>query len=275
MFRPGTLNPDPTTPILRVEPAFAGRKGLKIMPDNYNPAYRGQTAVAGAIDAGLRAYMLRVYNYMLSGLVLTGITAWIVATVPAVRDVFFVTTARGVGLSGLGWVALLAPLGLVLLLSWRINSMSLRGAQGLFWGYAALMGVSLAPILLLYTGASVAEVFFITAATFGAMSLWGYTTKSDLTGMGSFLFMGLIGIIIASVVNFFLQSAMIQWVVSFAGVLIFTGLTAYDTQWIKNMYVANDDGTVAGRKAIFGALKLYLDFINLFMMLMRIMGDRR
>ncbi|HEY5238528.1 MAG TPA: Bax inhibitor-1/YccA family protein [Rhizomicrobium sp.] len=245
------------------------------MPDNYNPAYRGQTAVAGAIDAGLRAYMLRVYNYMLSGLVLTGITAWIVATVPAVRDVFFVTTARGVGLSGLGWVALLAPLGLVLLLSWRINSMSLRGAQGLFWGYAALMGVSLAPILLLYTGASVAEVFFITAATFGAMSLWGYTTKSDLTGMGSFLFMGLIGIIIASVVNFFLQSAMIQWVVSFAGVLIFTGLTAYDTQWIKNMYVANDDGTVAGRKAIFGALKLYLDFINLFMMLMRIMGNRR
>jgi FtsH-binding integral membrane protein len=275
MFRPGTLNPALTTPILRVEPAFAGRKGLKIMPDNYNPAYRGQTAVAGAIDAGLRAYMLRVYNYMLSGLVLTGITAWIVATVPAVRDVFFVATARGVGLSGLGWVALLAPLGLVLLLSWRINQMSLRSAQGLFWGYAALMGVSLAPILLLYTGASVAEVFFITAATFGAMSLWGYTTKSDLTGMGSFLFMGLIGIIIASVVNFFLQSAMIQWVVSFAGVLIFTGLTAYDTQWIKNMYVANDDGTVAGRKAIFGALKLYLDFINLFMMLMRIMGDRR
>ncbi len=245
------------------------------MPDNYNPALRGQTAAAGVIDAGLRAYMLRVYNYMLVGLALTGVSAWIVATVPAVRDVFFVETARGVGLSGLGWVALLAPIGFVMFLSFRINRMSLGAAQATFWGYAALMGVSLAPVLLLYTGASVAQTFFITAATFGAMSLYGYTTKRDLSGFGSFLFMGLIGLIIASVVNIFLASSMMQWVISVAGVLIFTGLTAYDTQWIKEMYVANDDGTVSGRKAIIGALKLYLDFINLFMMLMRLMGDRR
>jgi len=245
------------------------------MPDNYNPALRGQTAAAGVIDAGLRAYMLRVYNYMLVGLALTGVSAWIVATVPAVRDIFFVATDRGVSLSLLGWVALLAPLGFVMFLSFRINRMSLGAAQATFWGYAALMGVSLAPVLLLYTGASVAQTFFITAATFGAMSLYGYTTKRDLSGFGSFLFMGLIGLIIASVVNIFLASSMMQWVISVAGVLIFTGLTAYDTQWIKEMYVANDDGTVSGRKAILGALKLYLDFINLFMMLMRLMGDRR
>ena len=245
------------------------------MPDNYNPALRGQTAAAGVIDAGLRAYMLRVYNYMLVGLALTGVSAWIVATVPAVRDIFFVATDRGVSLSLLGWVALLAPLGFVMFLSFRINRMSLGAAQATFWGYAALMGVSLAPVLLLYTGASVAQTFFITAATFGAMSLYGYTTKRDLSGLGSFLFMGLIGLIIASVVNIFLASSMMQWVISVAGVLIFTGLTAYDTQWIKEMYVANDDGTVSGRKAILGALKLYLDFINLFMMLMRLMGDRR
>jgi len=195
--------------------------------------------------------------------------------VPAVRDIFFVATDRGVSLSLLGWVALLAPLGFVMFLSFRINRMSLGAAQATFWGYAALMGVSLAPVLLLYTGASVAQTFFITAATFGAMSLYGYTTKRDLSGLGSFLFMGLIGLIIASVVNIFLASSMMQWVISVAGVLIFTGLTAYDTQWIKEMYVANDDGTVSGRKAILGALKLYLDFINLFMMLMRLMGDRR
>jgi FtsH-binding integral membrane protein len=245
------------------------------MPDYYNPATGRGAAVAGVIDEGLRAYMLRVYNYMLVGLVLTGISAWVVASVPEVRDVFFVMTARGPSLSGLGWVALLAPLGMVMFMSFKINTMSLGAAQGLFWGYATLMGVSLAPILLLYTGTSVAQTFFVTAATFGAMSLWGYTTKRDLTGMGSFLFMGLIGLIIASLVNIFFQSSMMQWVISVAGVLIFTGLTAYDTQSIKETYVAGDDGTVAGRKAIFGALRLYLDFINLFMMLIRLLGDRR
>ena len=184
-----------------------------------------------AIDAGLRAYMLRVYNYMLMGLALSGATAWVVATVPAVRQLFFVIPETGgYSLSALGWVALLAPLGLVFFLGWRIQQMSLSAAQTTFWVYAALMGVGLAPVLLLYTGASVAQVFFITAATFGAMSLYGYTTGRDLSSFGSFLFMGLIGIMIASLVNMFLHSGMMAFVISVIGVLIFTGLTAYDTQ---------------------------------------------
>ena len=249
------------------------------MAEYDNRVVRGQTATDTGVlyDAGLRAYMLRVYNYMLVGLLLTGATAYVVAWVPSVRELFFAYDAQTgrLGLSILGWVAFLSPLGLVLLLSFRIQSMSLGAAQATFWGYAALMGVSLAPPLLLYTGASVAQVFFITAATFGAMSLWGYTTKSDLSGFGSFLFMGLIGIIIASLVNFFLASSMVSWVISVVGVLIFTGLTAYDTQWIKNSYSASDDGSVAGRKAIMGALKLYLDFVNLFLMLLRLLGNRR
>ena len=248
------------------------------MADYNNPLARGQQATAvGAIDAGLRAYMLRVYNYMVIGLVLTGITAWVTANVPEVRDLFFqVNEATGrMGVSILGWIALFAPLGLVLFMSFRINRMSLPAAQMTFWIYAGIMGIGLAPWLLLYTGASVAEVFFITAGTFGAMSLWGYTTKSDLTGFGSFLMMGLIGLLIAMVVNMFFASPMMYWVISIIGVLIFTGLTAFDTQKIKEMYVANDDGTVAGRKAIFGALKLYLDFINLFLFILRLMGNRR
>ncbi|HVZ69784.1 MAG TPA: Bax inhibitor-1/YccA family protein [Rhizomicrobium sp.] len=246
------------------------------MADFDNRVLRAPSTTAELYDAGLRAHMLRVYNYMLSGLVLTGISAWVVANVPPVTALFFQITPQGAAtLSMLGWVALFAPLGLVLLLSWRINRMSVQAAQMTFWGYAALMGVSLAPFLLLYTGASVAQVFFITAAMFGGMSLWGYTTKRDLTGFGSFLFMGLIGIIIASLVGMFFHSSMLQFVISVLGVLIFTGLTAYDTQKIKEMYVANMDGTVAGRGAIMGALALYLDFINLFIMLMRLLGDRR
>jgi uncharacterized protein len=235
-------------------------------------------AAVGVIDEGLRAHMLRVYNYMLVGLTLTGLTAWAVADTP-LRDVFFrtVETAHGMGygLTGLGWIALFAPLAMVFFLSFGIQRMSVGAAQATFWVYAALVGIGIAPILWVYTTASVATTFFVTAATFGAMSLWGYTTKSDLSGMGSFLFMGLIGIMIAMVVNFFLHSAMINWIVSILGVLIFTGLTAYDTQWIKEMYVANDDGTVAGRKAIIGALKLYLDFLNLFLFLLRFLGAQR
>jgi FtsH-binding integral membrane protein len=248
------------------------------MADYDNRIVGGRSAAgAGVIDAGLRAYMLRVYNYMLIGLTLTGISAWIVSSDPSVGSLFyqFVPAIGRVGLTGLGWIALLAPLGLVMALSWGIQRMSLRGAQALFWFYAALMGVSLAPILLVYTGSSVAQVFFITAATFGAMSLWGYTTKSDLTGFGSFLFMGLIGIVIASIVNIFVLSSIVSFVISVIGVLVFTGLTAYDTQWIKETYAASDDGSLAGRKAIFGALKLYLDFINLFVMLLRLLGNRR
>jgi FtsH-binding integral membrane protein len=232
-------------------------------------------AASTAIDAGLRAYMLRVYNYMLMGLVLTGAAAWFTASTPAFAQLFFRVTPVGYTMAPLGWVVLLAPLGLVFFLGWRIQQMSLQAAQMTFWVYSALMGIGLTPVLLLYTGASVAQVFFITAATFGAMSLWGYTTTRDLSGFGSFLFMGLIGIIIASLVNMFLHSGMMQWVISVAGVLVFTGLTAYDTQSIKESYYAGDDGTLTGKKAVMGALRLYLDFVNLFLMLLRLLGDRR
>ncbi len=202
------------------------------MADYDNRVLRGQAGTAD-VDAGLRSYMLRVYNYMLVGLVLTGATAYLVADVPAIRELFFAfdpTTGR-MGMTILGWIALFAPLGMVLLLSFRLNKMSLGSAQITFWLYAAIMGIGLAPVVLAYTGASIAQTFFITAGTFGAMSLWGYTTRTDLTGFGSFLFMGLIGIIIASVVNMFLMSSAMDWVISVIGVLIFTGLTAYDTQY--------------------------------------------
>ena len=173
------------------------------------------------------------------------------------------------------WVVIFAPLALVFFISARINSMSLGAAQTPFWVFAALMGASISSIFLVYTGQSIARVFFITAATFGALSLWGYTTKRDLTGLGSFLFMGLIGIIIASLVNIFIASTALQFAVSVIGVLVFAGLTAYDTQQIKEMYYVDDDGSVAGRKAVMGALRLYLDFINLFMLLLQLFGNRR
>ena len=246
------------------------------MADYDNRVLRGQTATAGVIDAGLRAYMLRVYNYMLTGLALTGATAWLTAETSFGQLFYHIDPVTGrIGMTLLGLIALFAPLGLVLLMSFRINRMSVGAAQGTFWAYAALVGIGIAPVLLVYTGASVAQVFFITAATFGAMSLWGYTTRSDLSGFGSFLFMGLIGVVIASLVNLFLHSAMMTFIISIIGVIVFTGLTAYDTQSIKEIYVASDDGTIAGRKAIFGALRLYLDFINLFLMLMQLLGNRR
>jgi FtsH-binding integral membrane protein len=245
------------------------------MADYNNPIARGRTDAALAVDAGLRAYMLRVYNYMVVGMVLTGASAWIVANTSIGRLFYSFNPATGMHMTVLGLIALFAPLGLVLLMSFRIAHMSVGAAQATFWTYAALVGIGLAPILYVYTGASIAEVFFITAATFGAMSLWGYTTRSDLTGFGSFLFMGLIGIVIAALVNMFLHSAIMNFVISVIGVLVFTGLTAYDTQAIKESYVVGDDGTVAGRKAIFGALRLYLDFLNLFLMLLQLMGTRR
>ncbi|MDP2699016.1 Bax inhibitor-1/YccA family protein [Thalassospira sp.] len=221
---------------------------------------------AAEVDAGLRAYMLSVYNYMASALALTGIVAMVVSTNDALMSAIFG--------SGLGFVVMLAPIGLVLFLSMRIHKMSFGAAQTTFWIYAALMGLSLSSIFLVYTGESIARTFFIAASTFGAMSLYGYTTKKDLSGWGSFLFMGLIGIILASVVNIFLGSGMLQFVISAAGVLIFTGLTAYDTQRIKESYFVHDDQAVAGKKAIFGALQLYLDFINLFIMLLHFFGNR-
>ena len=255
------------------------------MADYDNRVARASTTV-DYVDAGLRAYMLRVYNYMLAGLVVTGLASY-GTFLAAVTDNPAQAAARlpgGMMLTSFGvtlftgplmWVLMIASLGLVMFLSFRINKMSIGAAQASFLGYAALIGVTFASLFVVYTYASVAQVFFITAATFGAMSLWGYTTKSDLTSFGHFLFMGLIGIIIASLVGFFWHSAMLQWVISVAGVLIFTGLTAYDTQSIKDSYVVGDDGSVMGRKAIFGALRLYLDFINLFLMLLRLMGNRR
>ena len=256
------------------------------MADYDNRALREQSGALAGIDAGLRSYMLRVYNYMLAGLALTGIASYgayfaAVSSDPATAAARLpngvLLTSFGVALfSGpLMWVLLFGSLGLVMFLSFRISKMSVAAAQISFLAYAALVGVTLASLFVVYTQTSIAQVFFITAATFGAMSLWGYTTRTDLTGFGSFLFMGLIGIIIASVVSFFVQSTMLTWVISVAGVLIFTGLTAYDTQWIKNNYVEADDAATAGKKAIFGALKLYLDFLNLFLMLLRLMGSRR
>src|SRR5215467_606332 len=199
---------------------------------DYETRVRSVGADTAAVDVGLRAYMLRVYNYMLMGLALSGLTAWVVATVPQVQALFFqFNPASGrLGLAPLGWVALLAPLGLVFFLGYRIQQMSLQAAQTTFWVFAALMGVSIAPVLLVYTGVSVAQVFFVTAASFGGLSLYGYTTQRDLSAFGSFLIMGVWGLILATLVNYFLQSPMIMWVTSVIGVGIFAGLTAYDTQ---------------------------------------------
>ena len=232
------------------------------------------------IDQGLRAYMLKVYNYMASGVALTGFIALLLfkmAVVSGPNGEILGLTQLGNTLynSGLAWVVMLAPLGVVFYMSFGIAKMSASKAQTVFWIFAALMGLSLSWILLVYTGVSVARVFFITSATFGAMSLYGYTTKRDLTKLGSFLFMGLIGIIIASLVNIFLKSSMMYFIISILGVLIFVGLTAYDTQKIKNMYAATDSGEIIGKKAVMGALTLYLDFINLFIMLLRLFGQRR
>jgi len=250
------------------------------MADFDNRLVRGATTVADRVDTGLRAHMLRVYNYMVGALALTGVVAYLVSSSPALLSLLYhqVVTANGVALSPtiLGWVVMLAPLGLVFFLSFRIMQMSQAAAQATFWAYAALVGASLSSILIAYTGASVAMTFFVTAGTFGAMSLWGYTTKRDLTGFGSFLFMGLIGILLASLANMFFKSAMVDFVVSVLGVLIFTGLTAWDTQKIKNTYYqVGGDAAVAGKAAIMGALSLYLDFLNIFLFLLRFMGNRR
>jgi FtsH-binding integral membrane protein len=228
---------------------------------------------ADVIDEGLRAHMLRVYNLMAIGLAITGIAA-LGTSVLAISNGQLTSFGAAIYLSPLKWVVMLAPLALVFFLSFRIHSMSVSAAQTTFWGYAALLGVSLSSIFLVYTGASITQTFFITATTFGAMSLYGYTTKKDISSWGSFLFMGLLGIIIASIVNFFLASSALGFAISVIGVLIFTGLTAYDTQKIKESYYEGDDSDTAGRKAIIGALELYLDFVNLFLMLLRLLGNR-
>lgn len=234
----------------------------------YDAAKSNTSAV---VDEGLRQYMLKVYNYMTGGLVATALAAYIVANTSMIYW-FFNESGK---MSGLGWLVLFSPLIIIFGFNWVLQRGTFRQVQATFWAFAILMGMSLAPIVLAYTGASLARVFLITAATFGAMSIYGYTTKKDLTSMGSFLYMGLIGIIIASIVNIFLQSSGLYYAISYIGVAIFVGLTAYDTQKIREIYSHSDNTDIASRKAISGALELYLDFINLFMMLLRLLGDRK
>ena len=224
---------------------------------NYAAARPGVGLDRAAIDAGLRAHMIRVYNYMAMGVALTGVVAWI-AFQMAGGDAIAVSPR---GISGL------TPFGQLIF--------SMPGQIVLFLGTLGMVGVMLSSIFLVYTGVSITRVFFISAASFGALSLWGYTTQRDLSGMGSFLMMGVIGIMLAMLVNIFLKSTQLDFIISCIGVLCFAGLTAYDTQKIKEMYEVNDDGTVSGRKAVMGALSLYLDFINLFQFLLRLVGDRR
>ena len=227
---------------------------------------QGQAAVAD-IDVGLRQYMLKVYNFMTGGLVVTGLVAYGVAGSPTILRAIYGTPLQ--------WVVMLAPIGFAMLFGFRIQKMRASTAQMLYWAFAAVMGLSLSYIFLAYTGASVARVFFITAGTFAGMSLYGYTTKRDLAGIGSFMMMGLIGIILAMLVNLFLHSSALQFAISVIGVIVFVGLTAWDTQRIKEMYDPMEDGTIVGRKAVMGALSLYLNFINLFLFMLRFLGDRR
>ncbi len=237
-----------------------------------NAQTRNQTQVG--IDQGLRSYMLKVYNYMGAGLVITGAAAY--GTYHAAVDAAGQLTPLGLALftSPLKYLVIFAPLAMVLFLSFRVHRMSVAAAQASFWIYAALVGVSLSSIGMIYAASSITQVFFITAATFATVSLYGYTTKRDLTGFGSFLIMGLIGLVIASIVNVFMQSSAMSFVLSAIGVLVFTGLTAWDTQKIKEVYYEGDDTATMGRKAIMGALNLYLDFINLFLSLLRLFGSR-
>ena len=224
------------------------------------------------IDEGLRNFMLKVYNYMAGGLILTALCAWFVSHNVTILKLFFTPH----GYSALGWLVLFAPLIMVFAFGWVLNKGTLQQVQTLFWVYSAVMGISLAPLFLAYTGTSVARVFLITSATFGALSIYGYTTKKDMSAWGSFLIIGVIGLIIASVVNIFLKSTGLDYALSYLTVFIFAGLTAYDTQKIRSLYflgMRNEE--IAARGAVAGALSLYLDFINMFLALLRILGDRR
>ncbi|GLH76861.1 ABC transporter permease [Bradyrhizobium sp. SSBR45G] len=245
-------------------------------------------ADAATVDAGLRAYMLRIYNYMSIGLAITGLAALGVYMASVTGDpaagvfkfganTYLTQFGYAMFVSPLKWLFILAPLAMVFAISAGINRLAPSTSQILFWVFSALMGISLSSIFLVYTHTSIVRVFFITAATFGALSLYGYTTKRDMTGMGSFLFMGLIGIILASLVNLFLASSMLQFIVSVVGVFVFAGLTAWDTQRLKNEYIygyASAGGDIAERAAITGALSLYLNFINLFTLLLQLLGQR-
>lgn len=227
---------------------------------------RGYAQDTATFDAGLRKHMLRVYNYMASGVLLTGIVAMIVAATPALYQPIFGTPLK--------WVVMFAPLAFVFFFSFRIERMSASAAQGAFWAFAGVMGLSLASIFLVFTGMSIAQTFFIAATMFLAMSLWGYTTGQDLSRFGSFLMMGLIGVVLASIVNIFLGSSTLQLIVSIIGVLVFTGLTAWDTQNIKAQYAHNLGHETETKMAVFGALSLYLNFVNIFQLLLNLTGER-
>ena len=224
------------------------------------------------VDEGLRSYMLKVYNYMAGGLSATALVAYLVITNPAIFRLFF----NEMGYTGFGYLALFSPLILVFAFGWVLSKGTLSQVKAMFWGYSALMGISLAPIFLVYTGVSIARVFLITAATFGSLSIYGYSTKKDLSGWRSFLFIGLFGLIIASIVNIFLKSSGLSYALSYITVFIFAGLTVYDTKTLKSIYYSVPaDDEMQGKVAISGALSLYLDFINMFMALLRLFGDRR
>jgi FtsH-binding integral membrane protein len=241
------------------------------------PAFGAERAAA--IDAGLRAYMIRVYNYMAAGVALTGVAAYLTFSAAVQTNAAGQLALTPFGQTIYGGpvmiVLFLGTLGLVFFMSFRISHLQPSTALMLFMVYAGLLGVMLSSVFLTYTLASIARTFFISAASFGALSLYGYTTQRDLSPVGSFLMMGVFGLILAMIVNIFLKSSGLEFAISVIGVLIFAGLTAWDTQRIKEMYSANDDGTITGRKAVMGALALYLDFINLFLFLLRFMGDRR
>ena len=239
----------------------------------------GAAGTAAAIDVGLRAYMIRIYNYMAVGVALTGVVSWLTfnaATTTNEAGRLVLTSFGQMIYSGpLTIMLFLGTLGIVFFLSFRIDKLQASTALMLFMGYAALLGLMLSSVFLQYTGVSITRTFFISAASFGALSLYGYTTQRDLSPIGSFLIMGLFGLVIAMLVNLFLKSSGLDFAISAIGVLIFAGLTAWDTQKIKEMYDSNDDGTVSGRKSVMGALTLYLDFINLFLFMLRFLGDRR
>ncbi len=237
---------------------------------------RPDAGAAAGYDEGLRSYMLSIYNYMASGVLVTGIVALLVASNESLLRIFFAASADGrIGPTLLGWIAMLSPLAIILVMQFGVNRLSEGAMKATFWGFAALMGVSMSTIFIRYTGASIAQTFFITAAAYGALSLYGYTTKRDLSAMGKFLFMGLIGILIAMVVNIFVGSSALQLGINILGLLIFAGLTAYDTQRLKDMYYTVQGSAFIGKSAILGALTLYLNFINMFQFLLSFMGDRR
>lgn len=245
-----------------------------------NQTNRSSFKQTATIDQGLKSYMLGIYNYMSVALFITGIVAYLASSTPAFFNLLYNVSSDGsAGLSLFGMVTMFAPLAIVFAFSFGINSMKASTVQLLFWVYATVMGLSMSSIFLIYTSESIAKTFFISGSMFGAASLYGYTSKKDLTNFGSFLMMGLFGIIIASLINIFFKSSAMEFAISILGVIIFTGLTAYDTQKLKNMYYnSNYQGAAEGnatKMSIMGALTLYLDFINIFMMLLRFLGNRK